>query len=351
MAKTNNGAHDMQAELSTELKHLNVKQLPIDDIYCSPIPVSKGNYGNIKILKNEGFTHILLLLPELEYLQLLDADLPKLYADGGLSVVHLPIYDGSVPKREKLAEVLDQLIHKDPSSRYLIHCNGGIGRTGLVVACLAMQIFKIEPSEAIFRARGWVHPDVCKANPQRHFVENYANETIDAVSKAEITVYYSPSTIHALDLDLKGKLFCGPLPKVKEDSLGVIQTMQENQIQTVVLLLPKLEFVERTQCDLIEFYKEIGLQVEHFPIYDENIPEKEALDNLLKLFQEKLSEGENIYMHCLSGIGRTGLVAACLVGKIFGLNGEEAITLVRNQHNKYAVEKIIQQQFVKEYLG
>jgi protein-tyrosine phosphatase len=51
-----------------------------------------------------------------------------------------------------------------------------------------------------------------------------------------------------------------------------------------------------------------------FPILDRQVPNSETalLDALQKLDRE-LSSGHNVVLHCRQRIGRTGLVAACLL--------------------------------------
>jgi protein-tyrosine phosphatase len=39
--------------------------------------------------------------------------------------------------------------------------------------------------------------------------------------------------------------------------------------------------------------------------------------------------GEKLYIHCRSGRGRAGTVGACLLGKLYGIGGDEALERVR----------------------
>mmetsp|Transcript_32029 Transcript_32029/g.91951 ORF Transcript_32029/g.91951 Transcript_32029/m.91951 type:complete len:284 (+) Transcript_32029:74-925(+) len=55
----------------------------------------------------------------------------------------------------------------------------------------------------------------------------------------------------------------------------------------------------------------------HEPITDLGVPSQEQLSSLLEQLENLLLAGEVVYLHCWGGRGRTGLVAACLLGKLF----------------------------------
>jgi protein-tyrosine phosphatase len=68
-----------------------------------------------------------------------------------------------------------------------------------------------------------------------------------------------------------------------------------------------------------------GVEFLSFPIADRQVPSSE--DNLTRLLEQvdrKLSSGKSVLMHCREGIGRVGLVAACLL-LTKGLNAEMAL--------------------------
>jgi len=60
--------------------------------------------------------------------------------------------------------------------------------------------------------------------------------------------------------------------------------------------------------------REAGLQFTSFPILDRQVPKSEAkLAEVLEEITSALSAGKNVLVHCRQGIGRTGLVASCLL--------------------------------------
>jgi len=57
-----------------------------------------------------------------------------------------------------------------------------------------------------------------------------------------------------------------------------------------------------------------GMKFTSFPIPDRQIPSSEAKwAGVLEEVTRALSEGKNVVVHCRQGIGRSGLVAACLL--------------------------------------
>ena len=53
-----------------------------------------------------------------------------------------------------------------------------------------------------------------------------------------------------------------------------------------------------------------------FPIPDRHVPRSEAeLADALEKVEQSLAGGKNVLIHCRQGVGRTGLIAACLLVK------------------------------------
>jgi len=111
---------------------------------------------DLRIIRHWGAGAVLTLIEDHEF-QLLDV--PSLGDDVlamGMSWYHLPIRDVDVPDHrfEAQWQTVGPLIHRriDGGERVLIHCRGGIGRTGLV-AGLILAERGCPPRDAIHRVR------------------------------------------------------------------------------------------------------------------------------------------------------------------------------------------------------
>ena len=90
----------------------------------------------------------------------------------------------------------------------------------------------------------------------------------------------------------------------------------------------------------------------HLPIRDCDIPGPgwmEGWQMARLVIAALLSEGDNVAVHCLAGVGRTGTVASMLlVDAGFG-TGRQALEHVRGMHNIHAAETPEQEAFVERY--
>jgi len=99
----------------------------------------------------------------------------------GLTFISFPIPDRQVPDSEsKLAKVLDQLNSELASGKNaVVHCRQGIGRTGLVAACLLITK-GVAPATAVERlstARGLPVPETAE---QRQWIDHFAASLANA---------------------------------------------------------------------------------------------------------------------------------------------------------------------------
>jgi len=85
----------------------------------------------------------------------------------------------------------------------------------------------------------------------------------------------------------------------------------------VDIVLSLLTSEEEHDLDLENEAREVkahGMAFLSFPIPDRRVPASETeVIKVLEKLNSELSSGKKIVMHCRQGIGRTGLVAACLL--------------------------------------
>ncbi len=87
----------------------------------------------------------------------------------------------------------------------------------------------------------------------------------------------------------------------------------------------------------------------HFPIENFGIPANiDAFKALVESCIESINNKQPVCVHCYAGIGRTGMVLACLVGKYLSVGADDAIRLVKS--NREALDTEEQALFVQRFL-
>lgn len=149
-----------------------------------------------------------------------------------------------------------------------------------------------------------------------------------------------------IPLELPAQIF-----RTCQPQLNQIDQFRARGITHVVLLQPDKESEMWTQRKLSEVYREQGFCVIHLPIQDYSTPPMQKLSTTIKTIQKIAQDPQNkIVIHCKGGIGRTGLVAACLVSRVTNMKGSDAIKWIRQKlRNNHLVETPEQGQFVNKY--
>ena len=102
-------------------------------------------------------------------------------------------------------------------------------------------------------------------------------------------------------------------------------------VTTVVCLNTddELRFLE----DYTARAREAGVNVVRLPIRDGGTADDDELVRLVLLVARCLREGANIYVHCLAGRGRTGVVCAAVLVAVYGLSADAALALIQRFHD------------------
>jgi len=155
-----------------------------------------------------------------------------------------------------------------------------------------------------------------------------------------------------IPLGFKGCIYRSPMPFSPYDKSNRVWTLYfQNNIHFVLVLAETQEMLIYTGRDLLDFYKSKGLGVRHFPIPDYHAPEnREEFDRMINYVVRKAESGMNIAVHCLAGIGRTGLVLAIMAKTYLRLDGDEAISWIRD-YIPGSIENTEQEQYIREYQG
>jgi protein-tyrosine phosphatase len=120
--------------------------------------------------------------------------------------------------------------------------------------------------------------------------------------------------LHWVDGPWPGKLALAARPRGGEWLEDEIAEWNRARVSTVFSLLEPAEEAELDLAREAELADVYGLYFFSFPIADRQVPASDRqFAEALEQLNAELTAGRNVVLHCRQGIGRTGLVAACLL--------------------------------------
>ncbi|TGN01321.1 dual specificity protein phosphatase family protein [Leptospira yasudae] len=130
--------------------------------------------NDIATIQKEGITHVLCLLTENEFLEYGVKDLRTEYQAHGLNVYHCPVLDQMAPLIDQAIPTLqwmDQALSQN--GKLLIHCVGGLGRSGTLAAAYTIWKEKLGAEEAISLVRESRSARAIESGIQEEFLSNF----------------------------------------------------------------------------------------------------------------------------------------------------------------------------------
>lgn len=133
-------------------------------------------------------------------------------------------------------------------------------------------------------------------------------------------------SLYEIPVDSEGRLFI--MPKPSGDWLSDdIRALKLEGIGRVVSMLEDSEARELGLVEEAVVCSEHGLLFDRFAIPDRGIPKPEAFAGKVRAFSDAVKNGDTIAVHCRAGIGRSGLMCACILIRL-GADAETAIETV-----------------------
>ena len=130
-----------------------------------------------------------------------------------------------------------------------------------------------------------------------------------------------------------------------ERDLGVLG---REKVSRVLCLVTQAELERNGVGDLFAAYRERGIEVLHVPIVDQQACSLEDMHRAVDFVEDGVRAGQTVLLHCVGGLGRTGMVAACWL-QTRGVGAEEALAEVRRARSPRAVETAVQEALVRQF--
>ena len=146
-----------------------------------------------------------------------------------------------------------------------------------------------------------------------------------------------------------GKLALSARPRGRDWLSDEIGGWKREGVNSVLSLLTAEEERELDLTNEANESRRQGLRYFSFPIPDRQVPQSEAKFNaVLTQVSEDLSDGKNVLVHCRQGVGRTGLVAACLLIR-GGMSSGAAVEAVSAARGVAIPETSEQRDWIEHY--
>jgi protein-tyrosine phosphatase len=146
-----------------------------------------------------------------------------------------------------------------------------------------------------------------------------------------------------------GRLAILPRPRGGEWLEDEIRSWKQAGVNVVVSLLTSDEIAELGLVEEARLCQDFGLQFLSFPIMDRRVPSSpKATFDFIRELETLLADGKNLAVHCRQGVGRSALIAACLL-VLSGMEPEVALQRVGAARGCPVPETTEQRQWVMEF--
>jgi protein-tyrosine phosphatase len=133
-----------------------------------------------------------------------------------------------------------------------------------------------------------------------------------------------------IPLEMKGRLYVSPMPCGPYDpGNALLKVYRQLNIGFAIMLVTDAELEKKAKHDLLALYQKNNIQPIRFPIADYTSPELHAFSKTVDQVSGYLRAGANMAVHCNAGVGRTGVMACCIVRDVNNMPAGEAIAYVK----------------------
>ncbi|XP_047201501.1 cyclin-dependent kinase inhibitor 3 [Girardinichthys multiradiatus] len=129
-----------------------------------------------------------------------------------------------------------------------------------------------------------------------------------------------------------------------------VDELKNQGVQDLFVFCTRGELNKYRVPSLLEVYEQHGFTVHHTPFPDGDVPELEQCCQILAELQVCLQRNRRTLIHCYGGLGRSALIAACLLLQLsLTMTANKAIEILREHRGGGAIQTVKQYNFLHEF--